>query len=161
MDGGAWWATVHEVAQRRMQLSNFRFTLTLLKSSVLCLTHESADGDLVVLAALSPGTWGVVPLPLRNSRGGPGGHCRSREAAGSSLGGGQDGRKSREGGGRKDVREGAGQWGQRLQARLPPGEAECGVMKWRSKHVRCCLQESTSSRRSQLWGDQARGWGGG
>jgi len=59
MDGGAWWATVHEVAQSRMQLSNFRFTLTLVKSSVLCLTHESADADLVVLAARGPGVWSL------------------------------------------------------------------------------------------------------
>ena len=29
MDGRAWWATVHEVAKNRTQLSNFTFTFTV------------------------------------------------------------------------------------------------------------------------------------
>ena len=28
MDGGAWWATVHEIAKSRTRLSNFTFTFT-------------------------------------------------------------------------------------------------------------------------------------
>ena len=31
MDGGAWWATVHEVAKSRTQLSDFTFTFSCRK----------------------------------------------------------------------------------------------------------------------------------
>ena len=35
MDGGAWWATVHEVAKSQTQLSNFIFTLIVYFNSIL------------------------------------------------------------------------------------------------------------------------------
>ena len=31
MDGGAWWATVHEVAKSRTRLSDFAFTFTFTR----------------------------------------------------------------------------------------------------------------------------------
>ena len=39
MDRGAWWATVHGVAKSQTQLSNFTFTLTLLKTYLLRLFY--------------------------------------------------------------------------------------------------------------------------
>ena len=37
MDGGAWWATVHEVAKSQTRLSNFTFTFT--SSYILLILH--------------------------------------------------------------------------------------------------------------------------
>ena len=50
MDGGAWWATVHGVAKRRTQLSNFTFTFHFDALEKEMATHSS------VLAWRIPGT---------------------------------------------------------------------------------------------------------
>ena len=50
MDGGAWWATVHEVATSRLRLSNFTFTFHFHAMEKEMATHPS------VLAWRIPGT---------------------------------------------------------------------------------------------------------
>ena len=50
MDGGAWWAAVHGVAQSRTQLSNFTFTFYVHALEKEMATHSS------VLAWRIPGT---------------------------------------------------------------------------------------------------------
>ena len=50
MDGGAWWAAVHEVAKSRTQLSNVTFTFHLHALEKEMATHSS------VLAWRIPGT---------------------------------------------------------------------------------------------------------
>ena len=52
MDGGAWWATVHEVAEGRTRLSDFTFTFHLHALQEEMATHSS------VLAWRIPGTAG-------------------------------------------------------------------------------------------------------
>ena len=63
MDGGAWWATVHEVARSRTQLSDFTFTFTFhfhaLEKEMA--THSS------VLAWRIPGTGEPGGLPSLGS----------------------------------------------------------------------------------------------
>ena len=58
MDGGAWWAAVHEVAQSRTRLSDFTFTFHFHAWEKEMATHSS------VLAWRIPGTgeawWAVV-----------------------------------------------------------------------------------------------------
>ena len=41
MDGGAWWAVVHGVAQSRTQLSDFTFTFHFLALEKEMATHSS------------------------------------------------------------------------------------------------------------------------
>ena len=50
MDGGAWWATVHEVAKSRTRLSDFTFTFHFHALEKEMATHSS------VLAWRIPGT---------------------------------------------------------------------------------------------------------
>ena len=50
MDGGAWWAAVHEVAKSRTQLSNVTFTFHLHALEKEMATHSS------VLSWRIPGT---------------------------------------------------------------------------------------------------------
>ena len=50
MDGGAWWATVHEVAEGRTRLSDFTFTFHFHALEKEMATHSS------VLAWRIPGT---------------------------------------------------------------------------------------------------------
>ena len=50
MDGGAWWATVHEVARSRTRLSDFTFTFHFHALEKEMATHSS------VLAWRIPGT---------------------------------------------------------------------------------------------------------
>ena len=50
MDGGAWWAAVHEVAKSRTQLSDFTFTFHFHALEKEMATHSS------VLAWRIPGT---------------------------------------------------------------------------------------------------------
>ena len=48
MDGGAWWAAVHGVAQIRTRLSDFTFTFHFPASEKEMATHESqGQGSLV------------------------------------------------------------------------------------------------------------------
>ena len=58
MDGGAWWAAVHGVAESRTQLSNFTFTFHFHALEKEMATHSS------VLAWRIPGTrepgWAAV-----------------------------------------------------------------------------------------------------
>ena len=57
MDGGAWWAAVHEVAKSRTRLNNFPFTFHFHALEKEMATHSS------VLAWRIPGTGepGVLP----------------------------------------------------------------------------------------------------
>ena len=55
MDGGAWWAAVHGVAQSRRRLSDFTFRFYALKKEMA--THSS------VLAWRIPGTGEPSGLP--------------------------------------------------------------------------------------------------
>ena len=41
MDGGAWWAAVHEVAKRRTRLSDFTFTFHFHALEKELATHSS------------------------------------------------------------------------------------------------------------------------
>ena len=50
MDGGAWWAAVHEVAKSRIRLSDFTFTFHFYALEKEMATHSS------VLAWRIPGT---------------------------------------------------------------------------------------------------------
>ena len=50
MDGGAWWAAVHEVARSRTRLSDFPFTFHFHALEKEVATHSS------VLAWRTPGT---------------------------------------------------------------------------------------------------------
>ena len=50
MDGGAWWAAVHEVAKSRIRLSDFTFTFHFHALEKEMATHSS------VLAWRIPGT---------------------------------------------------------------------------------------------------------
>ena len=61
MDGGAWWAAVHEVAKSRTQLSNFTFTFHFHALEKEMATHSS------VLALRIPGTWEPSGLPSMGS----------------------------------------------------------------------------------------------
>ena len=51
MDGGAWWAAVHGVAQSRTRLSDFTFTLHFHELEKEMATHSS------ILAFLIRGVW--------------------------------------------------------------------------------------------------------
>ena len=57
MDGGAWWAAVHEVAKSRTQLSNFTFTFHFHALEKEMATHSS------VLARRIPGKEEPSGLP--------------------------------------------------------------------------------------------------
>ena len=57
MDGGAWWAAVHGVAQSQTQLSNFTFTFPFHALEKEMATHSS------VLAWRIPGTGEPGGLP--------------------------------------------------------------------------------------------------
>ena len=57
MDGGAWWATVHEAAKSRTQLRDFTFTFHLHALEKEMATHSS------VLAWRIPGTGEPDGLP--------------------------------------------------------------------------------------------------
>src|SRR5574340_725978 len=57
MDGGAWWAAVHGVAQSRARLSDFTFTFHFHALEEDMATHSS------VLAWRTPGTAGPGGLP--------------------------------------------------------------------------------------------------
>ena len=57
MDGGAWWAAVHGVADSRTQLSDFTFTFHFLSLEEETATHSS------VLAWRIPGTGEPGGLP--------------------------------------------------------------------------------------------------
>ena len=57
MDGGAWWATVHGVAEGRTELSNFPFTFHFHALEKEMATHSS------VLAWRIPGTGEPGGLP--------------------------------------------------------------------------------------------------
>ena len=62
MDGGAWWAAVHGVAERRTRLSNFPFTFHSHALEKEMATHSS------VLAWRIPGTGEPGGLPSMGSR---------------------------------------------------------------------------------------------
>ena len=73
MDGGAWWAAVHEVAKSRTRLSNFTFTFHFHALEKEMATHSS------VLAWRIPGTGqpgGLPPMGSHRVR-----HDRSHLAA--------------------------------------------------------------------------------
>ena len=53
MDGGAWWAAVHEVAKSRIRLSDFTFTFHFYALEKEMATHSN------VLAWRIPGMRGV------------------------------------------------------------------------------------------------------
>ena len=57
MDGGAWWAAVHGVAEGRTQLSDFPITLHFHALEKEMATHSS------VLAWRIPGTGEPIGLP--------------------------------------------------------------------------------------------------
>ena len=57
MDGGAWWAAVHRVAESRTRLSDFTFTVHFHALEKEMANHSS------VLAWRSPGTGEPVGLP--------------------------------------------------------------------------------------------------
>ena len=57
MDGGAWWAAVHGVAEGRTRLSNFTFTFHFHSLEKEMATHSS------VLAWRIPGTGELGGLP--------------------------------------------------------------------------------------------------
>ena len=57
MDGGAWWATVHEVAKSQTRLSDFTFTFQFHALEKEMATHSS------VLAWRIPGTGEPGRLP--------------------------------------------------------------------------------------------------
>ena len=57
MDGGAWWAAVHEVAKSRTGLSDFTFTFHFHALEKAMATHSS------VLAWRIPGTGEPGGLP--------------------------------------------------------------------------------------------------
>ena len=59
--GGAWWATVHEVAKSWTQLSDFTFTFHFHALEKEMATHSN------VLAWRIPGTWGPGGLPSMGS----------------------------------------------------------------------------------------------
>ena len=61
MDGGAWWATVHEVAKSQTQLSDFTFTFHIHALEKEMATHSS------VLAWRIPGTGEPGGLPSMGS----------------------------------------------------------------------------------------------
>ena len=62
MDGGAWWAAVHGVAQSRTRLSYFTFTFHFHELEKEMATH------FVVLAWRIPGTGEPGGLPSMGSR---------------------------------------------------------------------------------------------
>ena len=62
MDGGAWWAAVHEVEKSRTRLSDFTFTLHFPASEKEMATHSS------VLAWRIPGTGQPGGLPSMGSQ---------------------------------------------------------------------------------------------
>ena len=61
MDGGAWWAAVHEVAKSRARLSDFTFTFPFHALEKEMATHSS------VLAWRIPGTGEPGGLPFIGS----------------------------------------------------------------------------------------------
>ena len=61
MDGGAWWATVHGVAESRTRLSDFTFTFHSYALEKEMATHSS------VLALRIPGTREPGGLPSMGS----------------------------------------------------------------------------------------------
>ena len=61
MDGGAWWAAVHEVAKSQIRLSNFTFTFPFHALEKEMATHSS------VLAWRIPGTAEPGGLPSMGS----------------------------------------------------------------------------------------------
>ena len=61
MDGGAWWAAVHEVSKSRTRLSNFTFTFHFPALEKEMATHSS------VLAWRIPGTGEPGGLPSMGS----------------------------------------------------------------------------------------------
>ena len=61
MDGGAWWAAVHEVAKSRARLSDFPFTFHFHALEKEMATHSS------VLAWRIPGTGEPGGLPSMGS----------------------------------------------------------------------------------------------
>ena len=61
MDGGAWWAAVHEVAKSQTRLSNFTFTFPFHALEKEMATHSS------VLAWRIPGTAEPGGLPSMGS----------------------------------------------------------------------------------------------
>ena len=61
MDGGAWWATVHEVARSWTQLSDFTFTFHFHALEKEIATHSS------VFAWRIPGTGELGGLPSMGS----------------------------------------------------------------------------------------------
>ena len=52
MDGGAWWATVHEVAKSQTRLSDFTFTSLNFRLNELCVTNQYLMARGFVLHAL-------------------------------------------------------------------------------------------------------------
>ena len=58
MDGGAWWAAVHEVTESRTRLSDFTFTFHFYALEKEMATHSS------VLAWRIPGTGSLVGCRL-------------------------------------------------------------------------------------------------
>ena len=61
MDGGAWWAAVHEVAKSQTRLSNFTLTFHFHALEKVMATHSS------VLAWRIPGTGEPGGLPSMGS----------------------------------------------------------------------------------------------
>ena len=61
MDRGAWWATVHGIAEGRTRLSDFTFTFHFHALEKEMATHSS------VLAWIIPGTWEPGGLPSMGS----------------------------------------------------------------------------------------------
>ena len=64
MDGGAWWATVHRVAESRTRLSNFSFTFHSERGGLVGQESAYQAGDLGSIPGLgrSPGDANGKPL---------------------------------------------------------------------------------------------------
>ena len=77
MDGGAWWAAVHEIAKSRTRLSNFPFTFHFHALEKEMVTHSS------VLSWRIPGTGEPGGLPSMGSH--RVGHDRSDLAAAAAA----------------------------------------------------------------------------
>ena len=77
MDGGAWWAAVHEVARSRTRLSDFTFTFHFHALEKEMVTHSS------IFAWRIPGTGEPVGLPSLGSH--RVGHDRRDLAAAAAI----------------------------------------------------------------------------
>ena len=73
MDGGAWWATVHGVAESRTRLSDFTHSLAQLRNRMLLNVSMHVSDSLqphVCVLSLQPQTWHCSSTPSQ---------CRGKE----------------------------------------------------------------------------------